>query len=328
MDIKKLSRDDFIDVSTWKKDESYEGVFPVGARPKSAIYCPTDIDEIALVPGKKYLFKKSFERYPDQFWMERVAYIVGCFMGIEVPTTFVAYDSSACESGALIEWFYDENHPDFRSYIDGTMLFVSLIEDFDTKTGKQHNLEMITSISKALRSSTEFFIESDFLTHFLRMMIFDSIIGNTDRHQENWGLVLYNIGDNKRKVVFSPAFDNGTSLGHEIVQQKIGTFKNPQRMSSYLRKGKHHIRWNIKSPDRIGHFELFESMKKSKEFVEIVMSMLSFDFEELENEVRSLSSIDGVVPLSRDRVQFIMDLLRARVRHVMMLLGVSDEFNT
>lgn len=151
-----------VDVSSWIRDTSYEGIYPVGARPKKVIYCPQIFAANNIVKGKKYLFKKSFERYPDQFWIERVAYIVGCFVGAVVPSTFIGYDSNTNECGALIEWFYNDNNPNFVSYTDGSAIFVSLINDFDIKTGKQHNLVSIKDIANALIKSENLLIEEDF----------------------------------------------------------------------------------------------------------------------------------------------------------------------
>jgi hypothetical protein len=51
-------------------------------------------------------------------------------------------------------------------------------------------------------------------------MFFDALIGNTDRHHENWGLI-----NNER---LSPLYDNGISLGWRIEEKdsSIATIEN------------------------------------------------------------------------------------------------------
>lgn len=310
-----------VDVSSWICDTSYEGIYPVGARPKKVIYCPQNCVAKSIVKGKKYLFKKSFERYPDQFWMERVAYIVGCFVGAVVPSTFIGYDSSTNECGALIEWFYDDNDPMFFSYIDGSAIFVSLIDGFDIKTGKQHNLESINAIAMSLIKSKDLLIEVDFYSYFIKMLIFDSLIGNTDRHQENWGLILYGTSSSNKIVRYSPAFDNGTSLGHEILPVKFNNFNNPMRLAQYIAKGTHHIKWKQDSNAGIGHIELIKAISSNSRFRILALNMLSFKESDLSNEILSLSLVDTPVPFSHERATFTNKLIMARRNALLKELG-------
>lgn len=63
---------------------------------------------------------------------------------------------------------------------------------------------------------------------FLHMLMFDFLIGNSDRHQSNWA-VLYDNG----QYSFSPLYDNGSSLC---------AFISDEQVESYL--GKDRIRWH------------------------------------------------------------------------------------
>lgn len=47
---------------------------------------------------------------------------------------------------------------------------------------------------------------------FIGYLMFDAWIGNTDRHHENWGLVI----DKDRSVSLSPTFDHASSMGREL----------------------------------------------------------------------------------------------------------------
>lgn len=76
----------------------------------------------------------------------------------------------------------------------------------DLETGDKYSLEMI---EKALKPFGLF-------SQFLIILIFDFLIGNTDRHQSNWGLIMEN-----KKVRLSPLYDNSSSLCAYVGETKI-----------------------------------------------------------------------------------------------------------
>ena len=70
----------------------------------------------------------------------------------------------------------------------------------------------------------------------LQMIIFDYIILNTDRHNENFG---YLVEKSKRKFEFAPIYDNGQSLLYDIEWDKVDWNKvdisNPILYKSHLK---------------------------------------------------------------------------------------------
>lgn len=50
---------------------------------------------------------------------------------------------------------------------------------------------------------------------FVGYLLFDAWIGNTDRHHENWGLII----DRDRRLTLAPTFDHASSLGRELTDQ-------------------------------------------------------------------------------------------------------------
>lgn len=51
---------------------------------------------------------------------------------------------------------------------------------------------------------------------FIGYLILDALIGNTDRHEENWGLIL----KGKNRVILAPTFDHASSLGRELTDDR------------------------------------------------------------------------------------------------------------
>jgi hypothetical protein len=73
-------------------------------------------------------------------------------------------------------------------------------------------------------------------------LVFDALIGNVDRHHENWG-VLENIRSESGERVFevAPTFDHASSLGRELQEDGKRRILVPaDGMSRYL--------WNGRSP--------------------------------------------------------------------------------
>ncbi len=59
----------------------------------------------------------------------------------------------------------------------------------------------------------------DFYNAFVNMLIFDALIFNTDRHFENFGLLVDNITN--KPIKFAPLFDHGLSLFNYAMEEDI-----------------------------------------------------------------------------------------------------------
>ncbi len=76
----------------------------------------------------------------------------------------------------------------------------------DLDSGKYYCLEMVL---QSLNSN-------ELKNHFLKVMIFDFIIGNSDRHSNNWAIIKNSISES-----FAPVYDNGSSLCSFIKESQI-----------------------------------------------------------------------------------------------------------
>lgn len=226
-----------LDVSNWEMDQDF-GVFPAGARAKYALLAPDACEFEFLVPGRRYLLKRSQKRYPDQFWGEIIAYRVGQLLGFDTPATFVAYDRRSGVVGALVQWFYDDQSERFVPAGD----FLHIIKpSFDRKLGKAHNLLDNMAVARILSMSKQGGLKGvDWRNWWADALAFDALIGNTDRHQENWGFIL---SPSLGKMRFAPLFDNGTSLGQDRFPHLVCNWSEVQ-LDQYLHKGRSHATWN------------------------------------------------------------------------------------
>ncbi len=311
--MKYQAPNEIVKIADWEYDPDHP-FYPEGSRVKSLLFSPDKAPFDFIKEKHAYLFKQSRERYPTQFWAEVIAYRVGCLMGVEVPPAFVAFDSEANQFAALIEWFYvyPFSSTDQNLYISGGEYMKRLIPEYDQKKGKQHNVQtFVRFMNTVIKPVGE--TAFDPLLDLARIFIFDSLIGNTDRHQDNWGIVWKIKNEEIYEARLSPAFDNGTSLGHEILDSKLENFLDLERLNSYVKRGRHHIRWTLKSPNQCGHLELIELfVEKFPQYIVPMIDCLNFNHEKLKSQIFELSEFSVNDNLSIERCEFVVNMILKR----------------
>lgn len=302
-----------IDVSSWRRHEEF-AEYPEGARDKTLLYCPAPAPYNFLREGHRYLFKLSSPKYIEQFWVEIVAYIIGNKMDIPVPPAFAAYDSEKNQSGALIEWFLqpvtllgDEIH------IPGGDYCQQFITNFDRKKGKQHNFETIALIFNELNIPWKIY--------WAKIFLFDALIGNTDRHQDNWGIIETPTQSNviQKKLRFAPVFDNGTSMGHEMPHVSFKKFENNISLEKYIQRGRHHIKWSLNDSKGIQHIDLVKRLSEIYPETRKIMieSLKKITLEDFKDIINNLVAFNVPVRLTAERAGFMLKLLQSRYQHLL-----------
>ncbi|WP_330924455.1 hypothetical protein [Candidatus Sororendozoicomonas aggregata] len=308
-----------IDVAKWPVHQDYE-VFPVGARDKSLRVCPDKAPFDFCLPNQRYLFKEAIKsakdsrkpRHPDQYWAEIIAFKIGRLMKLPVPPAFVAINSETGEPGSVIEWFLGYQ-PDIKErFTPGGDHMQALIDDYDREKGRLHNLETIIKFSRALgRNKT---LSHNWQEYWGLCLCYDAVIGNTDRHQENWGVIWNENGSLAR---FTPYFDNGTSLGHELFEKKFRQFTTDENgLRAYINNGRHHMKWSLSSERRLPLIDgVFDFCMKYPAMIPLLIDSLSWSEDALEKVLSELTTFTIKSPLTEERAAFIYKLtvLRRRI---------------
>ena len=290
-----------IDVTGWTLDEIF-GEYPEGARPKRAYFPPGDSALPDFIrPTRRYLYKRSDRKYPDQFWGEIAAYRVGCILGVEVPPAYAACHTKDGNCGALIEWFYEDGK---ASFVAGGQYMQRMMPEFDRKKGELHNFQSIRALGRLFGIAA----------------LFDALIGNSDRHQDNWG-VLIQKQKNKTKIKLSPLFDNGTSLGHEYFTENIQDWKD-ERYQSYIRRGTHHLRWDKSDAKKCQHLELLVKLQANAggSLPKLRQKLVDFDMRKLEEELDELCHLEMLTPLTYERKNLYIRLVALRRERILEAL--------
>ena len=298
-----------IDIATWREDEEFFR-YPEGARVKRAVFPAGDGNLEFLRPERRHLFKKSRRAFPDQYWAEVVAYHVGSHLGIDVPPAYAAWDSRTGECGALIEWFYVDGQ---AAFVPGGLFMQQFLKDYDRKVGRQHNFHTVRVVSRTLYQQAK---GDDWQLWWAKTFLFDALIGNTDRHQDNWGF-LFTTVDGSIHIAMAPCYDHGTALGHERFTDRVAQWKQ-EDYERYISKGRHHMKWLLEDADRPGMVEMVAHIcaatpRLTAPLVQMVGQM---DLSKIEHSMTEWGKFALPVPLDKARWQFMLALLKMRLEQL------------
>jgi hypothetical protein len=313
-------------IDDWKPDDSsYEkGYYPEGTREKAVYISPDNVGNLPVLPGWRYLFKKSRDRTPWQFWMEIMAYRIGQIMDVQVPRTYVGLSNQEKPGqavyGALIEWFYSGS----ERYIEGARLIRPLIPGFNDNTGEQHNLQTILNIPIFTAVPDPVENRRTLLSYWAGVLAFDTVIGNVDRHPENWGVVApTDFGKESRKDVLvkgrlSPAFDNGTAMSYEQPEEHFARYNDERYALRYLKKArraKHHMRWSLEEKGNLNFYDFMRRfVQEYPHTKEAVLRRLQYTEEDLRARLGGLQAIpvNEGCRLTPQRLDFTLKLVMMR----------------
>lgn len=83
--------------------------------------------------------------------------------------------------------------------------------------------------------------------HLLRLgglLVFDALIGNVDRHHENWALLLIRQPDGGvPDISVAPSYDHASSLGRELADAKRVDLMRQHRVDEYIENGHGGVYW-------------------------------------------------------------------------------------
>jgi len=289
------------------------GSYPEGARSKDALFPPDPTLFPYIIPKRRYLYKRSDRRYPDQFWGEVVAYQVGCLLDVTVPPAFAAKNSQLGDCGALIEWFYEDGKATFTP---GGSYMQKLMPEFDRKKGELHNFQYVEILCNVY--SRAHIIEEPWIDSWADMFLFDALIGNTDRHQDNWGFIR---AKGHSRWTIAPLFDNGTSLGHERFEQQVQAWST-SKFESYVSKGTHHIRMRKGDPKGCSHVELLQDLCIRYPVIKerMLNKVRQFNIDALSRVLEFYCDLQINIPLTAFRKDFYLRLIDFRRNKILAAL--------
>ena len=183
------------------------------------------------------MFKYEREDYDcSEACSEKLAYEIAKVLGYGCARIELAVDNDN-KIGVLNYYFSDRfnaPHTDIVAYLN--------------KNIKERNSYYTISNIKSVLDD----IDADLFRGFIKIMVFDALIGEQDRHEENWG-----ITEKPGKSFISPLYDNGDSLLREFrkIENVEKYYSRLKSFDAYINRSKTII-YKEDNKKQYKHFEL------------------------------------------------------------------------
>lgn len=310
---------EIVDISGWTEDEDHP-TYPIGSKPKRLLWCPDDTPHTFLHPGRRYLFKEGIEPRAMQTWSEIIAYQFGTLVNAAVPPAFVAVDTASGIGGALIEYFIDyADEPAGVRLVHGADFMQGLL---DHKRGRPHGLIENILLCRALKARSP----EGIAAWWAEALAFDAMIGNRDRHPENWGFLAHNDTEAGDVLRMAPLYDNGVSLGYEMLESRLEPAWDYDKALAYVsnpRRAVHHCGWSHEDDSPVQHAALCgrlgDRYPSVRPHMRAMAAMTDADISEI---LEWATVFDGPLPFTVGRASFVATLTKAR--RDMLLAATQD----
>lgn len=247
----------YYDISQWEEHQYYG---TGGTRDKTVVENPQD--------GCLYYFKTSLKKkvidYKYEFWSEIIASEIGDNLGLNILHYDVAWkdDRLGCLSKSMIDAQKEELQ-------EGYKWLTGYDAGYDTNNKDAYTFQIIE------RLLTTRFKQECFIKDLIETIVFDSIIGNEDRHQENWSIIVTNKLVDKSTLfhrrrtrsetsyTFAPIYDSGSSMGRELTDAKVlQMLTDNVQLEAYVKRGQSEIHWEGERGKQ-KHLELISKISRS-----------------------------------------------------------------
>ncbi|MYH50548.1 MAG: hypothetical protein F4151_13755 [Gammaproteobacteria bacterium] len=187
--------------------------------------------------GVEWLFK--FPR-PDtgEHWAEKIAAEVAGLLGI--PHARVELAQFGDDRGSVSESFTPRGY----ELVHGNQLLRWASSGYDpdkTFGQREHTLENVFGVVDRLFMTDEARIRRK--RQIAEYLVLDALIGNTDRHHENWGVVRRRKEDQWRGGI-APSFDHASSLGRELRDERRRILLEESEVGRYVERGRGAVFWS------------------------------------------------------------------------------------
>ena len=185
----------------------------------------------------RWLFK-----YPQpntgQYWAEKIAAEIARL--IDVPHARVELAIYEGDRGSVTESFVRSR----QEMIHGNQLLTDAVTGYNPERTFHQSSHTIGNIRTALEHvCKDPAAKREAKTRLAEYLVLDALIGNTDRHHENWGMLRERDGERWRHVV-APSFDHASSLGRELRDPRRSLLLNENRVGTYVERGPGAIFWS------------------------------------------------------------------------------------
>ncbi|MGN1270333.1 MAG: protein kinase [Clostridia bacterium] len=225
----------------------------------------------------------------------------------------------------LVEYSSEDNYTNLLEgivFIENQYPYYDKDKLEDTYSNSKYSIQMI-------QNSLNGILEMD---KFYKIVIFDILIGNSDRHHSNWAILakgtVYKTPEDMLDIFFNynmcPLYDNGSSLcAYEDNNNLEIFFKDKMKFEALVNtKSKSAIGWENERPIR--HFELLKKIKDNAyELTVQYIEKIKTNINE-ENIDKILNEFDNNI-ISIDMKKLLKMYLLERRKRILEIYDLKDE---
>ncbi|WP_343635303.1 HipA domain-containing protein [Roseateles sp.] len=206
-------------------EDAREDTEQLGSKPKFWV----------ALDGERWLFKEARENTGED-WAEKVAAELAS--ALEIPSARVELAEYCGRRGCISHSFMNADAGE--ALVHGNEILAFHVTGYDrTKTFNQsdHTVHNVVSAIQSLLGSAT--LVTPMLTTLASYMVLDALIGNTDRHHENWGLLVHVDGSADRlRIAVAPSYDHASSLGRELLDARRTELLQHDSLERYVARGR------------------------------------------------------------------------------------------
>lgn len=175
-------------------------------------------------------------------WAEKVAAEIAHLL--DIPAAKVELAEFQGRRGSASLNFTTSAH----QLMHGNEVMAGHLHGYDAEVRYRQSSHTVENIIKAIRAMFPKANEHrSVLRQLASYLVLDALVGNTDRHHENWGLLwqvfvdIDEVSEVERpfkQYDVAPSFDHASSLGRELLDEKRGEILARNAVEGYVRKGR------------------------------------------------------------------------------------------
>ena len=196
-----------------------------------------------------WLFKYPQQR-TGQHWAEKIAAEVAAILRIYHARVELAEYRG--DRGSVTQSFSRSG----RSLYHGNQVLERVVHGYETEKRFRQSNHTLRNIFKAM---DDIFLKPETArsakTLLAGYILLDAVVGNTDRHHENWGVLRKRIG-NKWMWFVAPSFDHASSLGRELLDERRDRILRENKVSIYAERARGAVYWSEEDRRGLSPLEL------------------------------------------------------------------------
>lgn len=249
--------------------------------------------------GRNWLFKFP-QANTGQHWAEKIAAELAGLL--QIPRARVELAVFQNTKGSASESFI--TRPKRADLVHGNEVLGGQVMGYDPTRRFRQSDHTFANILTAIEGAFAEGAPPQILANLGSYLVLDAVIGNTDRHHENWAFLTW-PNEGRRMAFMAPSFDHASSLGRELLDEGQKKCRKrllaEKRVGSYSEKGQGAIFWQSTDKHGLSPLELVRraACEHPEMFREAIQKACTLHREQIEAVVSRVPT-DWMSPLARE----------------------------